>query len=72
MLSFAGSLKVFVAVEACDLRKGFNGLHALVTERLGVANFFDIVKLAKLASQGFLDFCRTAIVIRSRIAALWS
>jgi transposase len=35
MLSFTGSLKVFVAVEACDMRKGFNGLHALVTERLG-------------------------------------
>ena len=35
MLSFSGSLKVFVAVEACDLRKSFNGLHALVTERLG-------------------------------------
>lgn len=35
MLSFSGSLKVLVAVEACDLRKGFNGLHALVTERLG-------------------------------------
>jgi transposase len=34
MLSFSGSLKVFVAVEACDLRKGFNGLHALVAERL--------------------------------------
>jgi transposase len=35
MLSFPGSLKVFVAVAACDMRKGFNGLHALVTERLG-------------------------------------
>ena len=35
MLSFSWSLKVFVAVEACDMRKGFNGLHALVTERLG-------------------------------------
>jgi len=35
MLSFSGSLKVYVAVEACDMRKGFNGLHALVAERLG-------------------------------------
>jgi transposase len=35
MLSFSGSLKVFVAVEPCDLRKGFNGLHGLVTEKLG-------------------------------------
>jgi len=35
MLSFCGSLEVFVTVEACDMRKGFNGLHAVVTERLG-------------------------------------
>ena len=35
MLSFTGGLKVFVALEACDMRKGCNGLHALITERLG-------------------------------------
>jgi transposase len=34
MLSFSGSLKIFVALEPCDLRKSFNGLYALVTERL--------------------------------------
>jgi transposase len=30
MLSFSGSLRVFVAVEACDMRKGFERLSALV------------------------------------------
>ena len=35
MLSFAGSLRVFVARDPCDMRKGFDGLHALVTEKLG-------------------------------------
>lgn len=35
MLSFAGSLKVFVAVEPGDMRKGFNGPHAWVTQKLG-------------------------------------
>jgi transposase len=35
MLSFTGALKVFVAIEACDLRKSFNGLEGLVKERLG-------------------------------------
>ena len=27
MLNFSGSLKVFVAIEACDMRRSFNGLH---------------------------------------------
>jgi transposase len=35
MLSFSGSLRVLVAIEACDMRKGFNGLAALVEQRLG-------------------------------------
>jgi transposase len=35
MLSFPGSLKVFLAVQPSDMRKGFNGLHALVTGQMG-------------------------------------
>lgn len=34
MLSFTGSLKIYVALEPVDLRKSFNGLEALVCERL--------------------------------------
>ncbi|HEY0793509.1 MAG TPA: IS66 family insertion sequence element accessory protein TnpB [Chthoniobacterales bacterium] len=34
MLSFTGSLKIFVALEPCDLRKRFNGLYGWVSERL--------------------------------------
>jgi len=34
MLSFSGSLKVFVAVEPADLRKSFNGLYALTVNQL--------------------------------------
>ena len=34
MLSFTGSLKVFVALEPCDMRAGANTLQALVSERL--------------------------------------
>lgn len=34
MLSFTGSLKVFVCLEACDMRKGFEGLAGLVADKL--------------------------------------
>lgn len=30
MLSFAGSVRVFVALEPCDMRKGFEGLAGMV------------------------------------------
>lgn len=34
MLSFPGSLKVFVALEACDMRKSFDGLWQVAEEKL--------------------------------------
>lgn len=37
MLSFPGSLKVFVAVEPCDIRRSFNGLHDAVITKLNEA-----------------------------------
>ncbi len=35
MLSFSGNLRVFVAVEPCDMRKGYEGLSALAGGVLG-------------------------------------
>ena len=35
MLSFPGSLRVFVAVEPCDMRKGYDGLSAQAAEVMG-------------------------------------
>ena len=35
MLTLSGSLRVFLAVEPCDMRKSFDSLHALVTGQLG-------------------------------------
>ncbi len=34
MLSFTGGLKIFLALEPCDMRKGFEGLCGLVAQRL--------------------------------------
>ena len=34
MLSFTGSLRVFVALEACDMRKGFDGLSGMAASKL--------------------------------------
>lgn len=35
MLTLSGSLRVFLALEPCDMRKSFDGLHAEVVGRLG-------------------------------------
>jgi len=35
MLTLSGSLRVMLALEPCDMRKSFDGLHAIVLSRLG-------------------------------------
>lgn len=34
MLTLSSAVKVFLAVQACDMRKSFNGLQAITRERL--------------------------------------
>ena len=34
MLTLSGSLRIFLALEPCDMRKSFDGLHALVVSKL--------------------------------------
>jgi transposase len=38
MLTLSGSLRVFLALEPCDMRKSFDSLHVLVTGQLGEAS----------------------------------
>jgi transposase len=35
MISFSGSLKIFLLVDCCDMRKGFNGPYGLVSSSFG-------------------------------------
>ena len=34
MLTFSGSLRIFLAVDPCDMRKSFNGLYAMTEDTL--------------------------------------
>ena len=34
MLSFTGSLKIYLAIQPCDMRKSFKGLQSVVSEHL--------------------------------------
>lgn len=36
MLSLSGSLKIYLAVDPCDMRMSFNGLQAAVASKLGM------------------------------------
>jgi hypothetical protein len=58
MLSFSGSLKIFVLVEPCDMRKGFNGLYGMVSTTFGLAKIpgagrFSFLAIAGTPESGF-------------------
>ncbi len=54
MLSFSRSLRVFVAVETCDIRKGFEGLSALVSSALNEEGGFP----GRYAKDPLYEICR--------------
>ena len=75
MLSFTGGLKVFVALEACDMRKSFNGLEALVSEReppLPLQRMIGIYNLVWAATGAFAYFFGGAMIERFGLKILFS
>ena len=60
MLSFTGSLKVFVAMEPCDMRRGHNGLLALVGEKLKEDIRTGVWLLCKRLEKGTFSWPRSA------------
>jgi hypothetical protein len=59
MISFSGSLKIFLMVDCCDMRKGFNGLYELVSSGLERI----------LAAERFMPFV-TGVIPGSRCSIL--
>ena len=59
MLSFTGGLRVFLAVEPCDMRKGFEGLHALVGEVQGNAQMIEHLAEESATIGGVLTVIRS-------------
>lgn len=79
MLSFTGGLRVFVAIDPCDMRKGFNGLHEPVpiSEPLSAENKKDssgpvgglVNRLC--FSQANLERRRNAMAVASSLPVSW-